>query len=96
MKKGKISFQVKKITEEPKRKGPQLLKVFIVGGGKEYTKVVRKKDYLDESSRKSLHQLWIKGIKEEMAEDTKNEGEIKKDRKIVADIIGTEIEDEEG
>ena len=96
MKKGKISFTVEKIIEEPNRKGPKLLKVFIVGGGKEYTKVVRKMDYLDESARIGLHRLWIKGIKEQMTEDDKNEGEIKKDKKALADITGTEIEDEEG
>ena len=43
-----------------------------------------------------MKRLWIKGIKEQMTEDDKNEGEIKKDKKALADITGTEIEDEEG
>lgn len=96
MKKGKISFRVKNIVEEPNKKGPKLLKVFIISGGKEYTKVVRKIDYLDEGARIGLHRLWIKVIKEQTIEDDKNEGEIKKDKKALADITGTEIEDEEG
>jgi hypothetical protein len=95
MKKPKVSFQVKKIVEEPNKKGPKLLKVFITSRGKEYTKVVRKIDYLDESARIGLHRLWMKGIKEQMIEDDKNEGEIKKDAKVLADITGIEIEDEE-
>jgi transposase len=95
MKKAKVSFQVKKIVEESNKKGQKLLKVFITSRGKEYTKVVRKIDYLNESARIGLHRLWIKGIKEQMIEDDKNEGEIKKDAKVLADITGIEIEDEE-
>ena len=96
MKKGKVKFTVDKIVKEPKKKGPQLLKVFISCGGKQYTKICREIDYLDDDARLSLHRLWMKGFKELMGEDGKSERKTKADEKLLADMVGSEIEDEEG
>lgn len=92
----KITFRVEKIEEQPVNKnGTTPLKIYLRSGGKLYIKAVKKKDYLDTFTRKGIHQLWIKSIREAQEEEKPDLKKAKKDKKVLADILGKEFEDEE-
>lgn len=95
MEKTKPSFKVKKIKETINSKGAKILEVFIQSGEKVYKKAVRKADYLNPGIRKGIHELWIKELKAQMTEDNEDEEELKKDKKALEDLVGTDVKGEE-
>ena len=91
----KTKFVVEKTEEETNPRGITLLKVFVRSGGKLYTFGAKKADYLDARKRGSIHQVWIKDIKEQMDEADTSVKKKKNDEKALAGIVGKEYEEEE-
>ena len=93
----KISFNIDKITEEPNPKGAKKLRVRVRCDGEFYTFGAKKSDYLDDVRRESIHEVWIKNIKERKAEteDAKNPQKVKLVKNELDALLGKAVEEEE-
>ena len=84
-----IQIKVLKIEEQKNKRGTTLLRIVAESGGKKYTFVVKKIQYMDEQKRKSLQQLWVKEIKEDRRESGLDAKAIKKEEKELV-LLSTE------
>ena len=90
-----IQIKVLAITEQKNKRGTTLLRIVAESGGKKYTFVVKKIQYMDEEKRKSLQQLWIKEIKEDRRESGLDAKAIKKEERELARLSAETFEMEE-
>ena len=90
-----IQIKVLGITEQKNKRGTTLLRIVAESGGKKYTFVVKKIQYMNEQNRKSLHRLWIKEIKEDRRESGLDAKAIKKEEKALVQLSTETFEMEE-
>ena len=90
-----IQIKVLAITEQKNKRGTTLLRIVAESGGKKYTFVVKKIQYMDEEKRKSLQQLWFKEIKEYRRESGLDAKAIKKEERELARLSAETFEMEE-
>ena len=90
-----IQIKVLEITEQKNKRGTTLLRIVAESGRKKYTFVVKKIQYMNEENRKSLHQLWIKEIKEDRRESGLDAKAIKKEEKALTQLSTETFEMEE-
>jgi hypothetical protein len=91
----KLKMKVVDIEEHPTPNGLVQLKVIVKSGGKIFTFAAKEEDYLDELTRKSFHQNWLKQIKKVFAREHESGTEVKRRKNKMKDLKGAEVEEVE-
>ena len=88
-----IKIKVVKITEETNPNGVVLLRIKYLYNSVVYTSAARKSQYLDEKTRKRIHQLWIKKIKLTIKDKDENDINTKKGKTNARKLVELKTEE---